>query len=171
MQNVFADKNLFLHFHHFHDAAFGKNYNIIQVWTFKQQFIFFQTSADKTLLPVDIHFGICHSHLLGLDHFQLFDLCFAFPAFTIFLQQVFIIGNSKVNQVIQIIFYLFDICFQCFDLCIQFFNIQPVNTTNRFFCQLKNILPCYGSFQLFFKRNKCFVNCFNHFIPCLMFLF
>ena len=133
MQNILSDKSFFCYPNHFHDTRFGKGNDVIKVAALCYEFIFLKRCADKSISKIGIYLCIGNGHCFGLYGIECFYFCFAFPSFSVFFQQVFIICNSKIHQVGEIVFNLFDIGFQAFDLCIQLFNIKPVNSSYRLF--------------------------------------
>ena len=123
MQNIFTNKNFIRNLYHFHYTAFGKSNDIIQVRNFCNKFILLQSCPNKPISKICINFNIGNGNSFGLYNIKLFNFCFTFPSLAKFLQQVFVIGNRIIGEIIQIVFYLFDIIFQPFYLVIEFVNI------------------------------------------------
>ena len=67
MDDIFAHKDLGVHFGDHHLPFFSKDNDIINVATIGHIFVPFQGSSDESLFPVHIEFGIADDHFGGLD--------------------------------------------------------------------------------------------------------
>jgi len=125
VMGYFTDKGFICYFNHFHFSTLGKSDNIIEIRTICYKLIFLQAGSDETFSTVHIQFGIGNGYLLGLYGLEQFNFRFTFAAFPIFFKEVFIIGHRKVDEVVEVIFHLFDLRFQRFDRIIQFLRCRP----------------------------------------------
>ena len=111
MNNLLTNKNFRINFNNFHRTIFFENNNIIDIRTIAYKLILTHWGSYKPFFSIDVQFFISYNNFCCIDTFKYFNFCFSSFIRTIFLFKIFKIINSIFNDIIKIIFYLFNSIF------------------------------------------------------------
>ncbi|MDT4850454.1 hypothetical protein D3C86_1144920 [compost metagenome] len=101
---------------------------------------------------------------------KYFNLRFALFTFSVLLQQVFIIGNSKVRQVLDIMQHRIDLLLHIFDMLISFKTVKFGDTFDLDLRQSDNVFLDNLSSEHRFVGSQTFVNSLQYSFPGRFFL-
>ena len=106
MDHIFANESFLYNTRYCESPVFTENYNIINIRAIAYKLIFLQAEARKSFLPVDIQFLSGCGNCRGFYTFEVAEFGLAFPACSIFFADIFVKGNHKIRQMIEVVLYL-----------------------------------------------------------------